>query len=269
MSEPALRGMILAAGYGTRLAPVTDHVPKPLLPVGGLPLLDTIIDRVLGAGCERAGVNAHHLGDQVAARVRGHHAAARLDVFTEPEILGTGGALHNARAFLAAAPAFLVHNGDVLCDADLAELVAAHLGTGVHTQPAGDALVLDDVPGVFANGNLVIAGFATAPGDLCVGDDLDERMPTGIHGLRPEDSYGAVHGWKGLVQLGHAAAQRRRLLHQGHLNACVGEVERRLDSGDSAADHQRPLGSHGLHHLLGFAELNIHSFNPSCSRRSR
>ncbi len=61
-----LRGMILAAGYGTRLAPVTDHVPKPLLPVGGRPLLDHVIAGCDTAGVQDIGVNTHHLADMVA-----------------------------------------------------------------------------------------------------------------------------------------------------------------------------------------------------------
>lgn len=88
----SLRGMILCAGYGTRLRPLTDLVPKPLLPVGGRALLDLAV-----AGLDRAGVgpivvNTHHLGGQVAAHLAARPDALRFTLSPEAEILGTGGA---------------------------------------------------------------------------------------------------------------------------------------------------------------------------------
>ncbi|MEN8005918.1 MAG: sugar phosphate nucleotidyltransferase [Candidatus Krumholzibacteriota bacterium] len=127
----ALRGMILAAGYGTRLVPVTDHIPKPLLPVGERPLLDHIIDGFdAGTGIREIAINTHHLGPLVADHIARRPDASRFAVFPEADILGTGGALHGARDFLSGAENFLLHNGDVLCDADLPELVAEHLRSG-------------------------------------------------------------------------------------------------------------------------------------------
>ena len=138
-----LRGMVLAAGYGTRLSPLTDIVPKPLLPVAGVSLLDLALANLDRAGVGPVVVNTHHLGEQVAAPLAARADAARFTISLEPEILGTGGALHGARAFLAGAPGFLLHNGDVLTNADLSALVAAH--------DAGDAvatLMLVDCPQV-------------------------------------------------------------------------------------------------------------------------
>jgi len=138
-----LRALVLAAGYGTRLAPVTDHLPKPLLPVGGVPLLDGIIARILAAGILPIAVNSHHLGALVGAHLAGHRQSRHLIHFPEAEILGTGGALDNAREFLSGAPRFLIHNGDVLCDVDLRALVAAHESGG-----ALATLLLVDWPAV-------------------------------------------------------------------------------------------------------------------------
>lgn len=122
----SLYGMVLAAGYGTRLAPLTDLVPKPLLPVGGRALLDLAVANLDRAGAGSIVVNTHHLAAAVAAHVQARPDAARFTLSHEPGILGTGGALHGARAFLAQAPEFLLHNGDVLTDADLTGLLAAH-----------------------------------------------------------------------------------------------------------------------------------------------
>lgn len=128
--KAALRGMILAAGYGTRLAPVTDHVPKPLLPVRGLSLLEHIIGAYDRTGVREIGINTHHLGPMIQAHVENLPDLNRFTLFPETEILGTGGALHGARNFLAGAENFLLHNGDVLCDVNLAGLVAEHQRSG-------------------------------------------------------------------------------------------------------------------------------------------
>jgi len=131
MTDPRkLHGMILAAGYGTRLAPLTDHVPKPLLPVGGKCLLDHAIDGLTRAGIDRIGVNTHHLPEPLEAHLKGRADAARFEIFRETEILGTGGALFGAADFLAEEPDFVIYNGDVLCDADLAPLLADHRQSG-------------------------------------------------------------------------------------------------------------------------------------------
>lgn len=125
-TEPRLRGMILAAGYGTRLAPVTDHIPKPLLPMGNSTLLDLIIEAMDKAGVGPIATNTHHLGDKIADHLAGRPDASRFSVFPEKEILGTGGALAGAREFLTRDDMFLLHNGDVLSDLDLGALVRAH-----------------------------------------------------------------------------------------------------------------------------------------------
>jgi len=118
--------MILAAGLGTRLRPVTETLPKPLVPVVDRPLLENVIRNLETAGVTDLAVNTHHLPDRIAAFVAGRKGSGRIEVFHEPEILGTGGALVNARGFLSAGEYFLLHNGDVLADLDLAELVGEH-----------------------------------------------------------------------------------------------------------------------------------------------
>ena len=65
-ADPCIRGMILAAGFGTRLTPVTDHIPKPLLPVSGTTLLDHAVAAFDRAGIDEVAVNSHHLGEMIA-----------------------------------------------------------------------------------------------------------------------------------------------------------------------------------------------------------
>ncbi len=120
------RAMILAAGLGSRLRPVTDHLPKPLLPILGRPLLDIIVANLRTAGVAEIALNTHHLADQIQQWVASRVQEISLEVFHEPEILGTGGGVSNARTFLEQGESFILHNGDVLTDLDLAELVGEH-----------------------------------------------------------------------------------------------------------------------------------------------
>ncbi|ACL67157.1 Nucleotidyl transferase [Anaeromyxobacter dehalogenans 2CP-1] len=127
-----LAGMVLCAGLGTRLRPLTAHVPKPAVPVCGVPLVRCSLALLAGAGVRRAVVNVHHLPDLMAAEAE---AAARalglsLTVSREPVIAGTGGALREARAALRGADEILLVNGDVLFDVDLGAALATHRASG-------------------------------------------------------------------------------------------------------------------------------------------
>src|SRR3989339_1786704 len=115
-----IKAMLFAAGFGTRLRPLTLTQPKPLLPVGGRPLLDWVLGHLARFGVEEAVLNAHHLAEQIQAYAA-QYPAMRLQVLVEtPQILGTGGGLWNARQALAGASLILVCNGDILTDLDLA-----------------------------------------------------------------------------------------------------------------------------------------------------
>lgn len=107
---PLSRAMVLAAGLGTRMRPLTDATAKPLLPLLGRALLDHALDRLAEAGVETAVVNAHWQAEKVAAHVAAR-AAPRLRLQLEPEPLETGGGLRRALPLLGDAP-FAVVNGD-------------------------------------------------------------------------------------------------------------------------------------------------------------
>jgi len=118
--------VILAAGLGTRLRPLTHQVPKPLVPILNRPLLGLLLDQLGVAGCRRVAINTHHHGEAIQAFVASQ-APPGLEVVVrhEPEILGTGGALKNLADFLGPEP-FLVINADVVADIDLNTVIAAH-----------------------------------------------------------------------------------------------------------------------------------------------
>ena len=108
--------MVLSAGLGTRMRPLTERMPKPLVEVGGKPLIDHVLDRLAEAGVERAVVNVHHFAEQIE-----RHLAAR----TKPQIvisdergllLGTGGAVVKALPELGAAPFFHINSDSIWID---------------------------------------------------------------------------------------------------------------------------------------------------------
>jgi MurNAc alpha-1-phosphate uridylyltransferase len=110
-SSPIKTAMVLAAGLGTRMRPLTDRTPKPLLKLAGRALLDHALDRLAEAGIERAVVNVHYFADQIEAHVRGR-TSPQIVVSDEREgILETGGGVRKALAHFAA-QAFIVHNSD-------------------------------------------------------------------------------------------------------------------------------------------------------------
>ncbi len=146
-----MEAMILAAGLGTRLRPLTDHTPKALVAVGGVPMLERVARRLVAAGATRLIVNVHaHAGqirDFIEAR-GGFGVEARISEELERP-LGTGGGIgHAAPLFEGAAP-FFVHNADVLTDLDLRALYQAHvassaLATLAARQPETDRYLLFD-----------------------------------------------------------------------------------------------------------------------------
>jgi len=123
-------GMILAAGLGTRMRPLTDHLAKPLLPVGRTTLLERTLTWMAAGGLSRVVINLHHLPDQVRAYAEAVVPAGIELLFSEePEILGSGGGIGRAAvAYFPDEPALVV-NGDVLFDLDLRAFMAAHATT--------------------------------------------------------------------------------------------------------------------------------------------
>ncbi len=126
--------MILAAGLGTRLRPLTDDRPKALVEVAGRPMISWVIARLARHGFTDLIINAHHFSEQIAAFSDAFaHPGISLTVSPEEEILDTGGGVRKAAWFLDQSEPFLVHNVDVLTDLDLSGLMNAH--------QASDALV--------------------------------------------------------------------------------------------------------------------------------
>jgi MurNAc alpha-1-phosphate uridylyltransferase len=113
MSELGSRAMILAAGMGVRMRPLTDSKPKPLIEVNGQPLIDYAVDRLRSAGCRRAVVNAHHFSEQIEGWAGAQRNPSIVVSDERSELLDTGGGIARALPLLGGDP-FFVLNSDSL-----------------------------------------------------------------------------------------------------------------------------------------------------------
>jgi len=121
-----MKAMVLAAGRGARLRPLSDACPKPLLPFGGQPLLAHVLVLLARHGFDDVMVNLHHLPEAIQAALGdGSRWGVRLAYSFEPQLLGTAGAVRAVAAWIGGQP-LLVYYGDNLTNFDLTELVAAH-----------------------------------------------------------------------------------------------------------------------------------------------
>lgn len=122
-----MQAFILGAGLGTRLRPLTDHLPKPLVPLFHRPLAAWAVKACVEAGIRRFAVNTHHLPD--AWNGFAEEGADEITLFHEPVLLETGGGLKNIESWAGGEP-LLVHNGDVFSSLPLGKLIAAHQASG-------------------------------------------------------------------------------------------------------------------------------------------
>lgn len=124
--------MIFAAGLGTRLKPLTDHMPKALVPVAGKPMLEHVILKLKAAGFTELVINIHHFGEQIIGFLEANrNFGLTIHISDERDmLLDTGGGIKKARNFFSGDEPFLVHNVDILSDTDLKALYEYHLHSG-------------------------------------------------------------------------------------------------------------------------------------------
>lgn len=201
-----MKAAILAAGLGTRLLPLTQRVPKTLLPILNRPLLGLLLARMEDAGFLQVAVNTHHLGEQVQRFLAGRPWSLNLSISPEPELLGTGGGLRRLGEILGGGP-FLAFNGDILTDLDLGAVYQQH------RQDTVSSLVLHDCPPYnnvwVAQGRVVGVGDPPPPGALgpplaytgvqVVGPGMMEYLP-------PGEPYDLVTAWRQALAAGERLA---------------------------------------------------------------
>jgi NDP-sugar pyrophosphorylase family protein len=123
-----MKAMIFAAGLGTRLKPLTDTMPKAMVPIAGKPLLEHTIERIKSVEIKHIIINVHHFADQIIDFLNSkNNFDIHIDISDErDELLETGGGIKKATNFLAGNESILIHNVDILSNADLNQLIKTH-----------------------------------------------------------------------------------------------------------------------------------------------
>jgi NDP-sugar pyrophosphorylase family protein len=153
------------------MRPISDYLPKPLLPVLGKPVLEHVLEKLSRLAVHHIGINLHHKKESMKRWIEKSPYKSKVFIFPEDPILDTGGALKNAESFLSESSVFLVHNADILADFDLTKLLEHHNSSGnmltlaVHDCPCFNTVAVD------SNGNL--KGVA---GKTYLLDPADERL---------------------------------------------------------------------------------------------
>ena len=149
-----IRCFVPAAGFGERMRPISDYLPKPLLPVLGKPVLEHVLEKLSRLAVHHIGINLHHKKGPIKEWIEKSPYKSNVFFFPEDPILDTGGALKNAEAFLSESNVFLVHNSDILSDIDLARLLEHHNSSGnmvtlaVHDCSRFNTVAVDGIGGL-------------------------------------------------------------------------------------------------------------------------
>lgn len=190
------KAMLLAAGLGTRLRPITYTTPKPLLPLNDHCLIDYTLGYLAKAGVERVMINLHHLGEQIRKHV-GDGLKYELEVYysEESKILGTGGGIKNCEKFFEGQPSIIL-NADALLKVDVASLVRRHFNSGAEATMVLKVLSgSDDYQPVTTDENGWVTGFNKGGKHFYVGLQiltqkfLDVLPPAGTESCLIEDGY--------------------------------------------------------------------------------
>jgi len=217
------KAMILAAGLGTRLRPLTFSRPKVLMPVQNRPLLYWLLDYLRGAGAEAVILNAHHLSGVLAAHLASHDLGIPVQVRVESALLGTGGGIRNVADFWDHRP-FVVMNGDILSAIDLQAVMRGHLQSR-----AVATLVLTDEPRfnqvqIGADGRIL--RFKDGPPDASLAfTGIQVVSPEVLDVIPPQGASSIIQSYERLIAVG-----RRVMAHvvRGEYWRELGEVTRYL-----------------------------------------
>lgn len=196
-----MKCMIFAAGLGTRLKPLTDTMPKALVPVAGRPLLDWLLHKVAAAGFDAAVVNVHHFASQIVDFVHTHDYGIPVGISDESEaLLETGGGIKKAEILLGNDAPFLVHNVDILSNLDLPAFVQTHrsddLATLLVSERPTSRYLLFDSDNRLCGWTNVQTGEIKSPYPNLNLDACQKRAFAGIHILSPQ-VFALMQSWQG------------------------------------------------------------------------
>ena len=138
-----MRAILLAAGLGTRLRPITEKIPKCLVPINGKPLIDYWLEQLTKAGIEKFLINTHYLYEQVESHIEQSKFADVVDLVYEEELLLTGGTVIANKDFISDEPFMLVH-ADNLSICDYEDFISAHKNRPANTEITMMTFTTDD-----------------------------------------------------------------------------------------------------------------------------
>jgi len=232
-----MKAMILAAGLGTRLQPLTDKKPKALMPVVNQPIISRVIDYLKTHGVRQIVVNAHHHYQQLVDYLEGGTFGVQVEVRVEPKILGTGGGIKNTSDFWNDEP-FIVINSDILTNIDLGKAYTHHKKANCLV-----TLILHDYEPfnqVQINADNHITEF--------FGESGPNRLAfTGIHIMNPklftyfpdDTFFDIIPIYKQWIQSGKKIGA---FLSQGHDWHDIGSVKGYIDANRSLLDKKFSIG---------------------------
>jgi len=233
-----MKAMILAAGFGTRLRPLTETKPKALIPVANKPILARNIEYLISHGITEIIVNAHHHYQQIVNYLGAQSSfGLNIEVKVEPEILGTGGGIKNTEYFWDKEPFFVI-NSDILTDINLVAVYPVHQTSGalvtlvLHDCAPFNQIQIDD------QWNIMDIAKDNRPGRLAF---------TGIHVINPEVlshiPTGAfsdiIECYRELIRLGKPV---RACLVKGHYWRDIGSIQSYLEANRELAGNSFVIG---------------------------
>ena len=233
-----MKAMILAAGLGTRLRPLTERRPKALMPVANRPIIARVIEYLKTQGVSEIVVNAHHHHAQLLSYLEsGKPFGLPVQVRVEKEILGTGGGIKNTQDFWDDAP-FPVINGDILTDIPLAEAYENHVRSGAlatlvlhHCEPFNQVQV-DSHWNILDIAKQRMAGRLAFTGIHVISPELLSHIPEGIF-------YDIIVCYQKLIS---SRGMVRAFVSEGHRWRDIGSVQSYMEANQELAGRNFVIG---------------------------
>jgi len=233
-----MKAMILAAGFGTRLRPLTDMKPKALMPVVNKPILARNIEYLISHGITEIIVNAHHHHQQIVNYLREESSfGLNIEVKVEPEILGTGGGIKNTEGFWDKEPFFVI-NSDILTDIDLAAVYQVHQTSGslvtlvLHNCEPYNQVQVDEQWNITDIGKVNMPGRYAFTGIHVVHPEVLSHIPRGIFS-------NIIECYRQLIRMGKPV---RACLVQGHYWRDIGSIQSYLEANRELAGSSFVIG---------------------------
>lgn len=175
------KAMIMAAGVGSRLDPLTQDVPKPLVPIANKPMMDILLERLLDISIKDVVANTHYKSEQIIDRYKNNKLGINFNYINEEKLSGTAGGVKKCQFFFNEGEDFLVLSADGLSNADFQAGIASHKSSGAIATMGIKKIKMEDIPNfgvVVTDDNGFVTGFQEKPS---IEDAKSDCINTGIY----------------------------------------------------------------------------------------